>query len=335
MMKAYRIEKFDGLNGIVAASRPDLTPGVCEVVVRARARTLNYRDLLILKKLYPVAGVQGVVPLSDGAGEVVAVGEKVTRVAVGDRVAATYFPRWQDGRLDPTMAAEQFGCTRDGMLAEFVLAPEQALVKLPAHLSFEEGATLPCAGVTAWSAVTGPRPILPGETVLTIGTGGVALFALQFAKMHGAWVISLTSSSAKADLLRKAGADEVVDYTANVEWEKAVRTAAHGRGVDHVIETGAINTLPRSLASCAPDGQVALVAALGTGTLDAAALRGLVSIRRVFVGSRAAFEAMNRAISLHKMHPIIDRVFRFGDAKDAYAHFEGKKHVGKVVIGDT
>lgn len=334
-MQAYHLDKFDSIDGIVRRDSPTPRPDAGEVLVRVRARSLNYRDLLILNKRYPVPAKPGVVPFSDGAGEVVEVGEGVSRVAVGDRVAGIYFPRWIDGRMSLDMAFEQFGCTRDGMLAEFVVANGQALVKIPSHLSFEEAATLPCAGVMAWSSLTSMRPLLPGEMVLTIGTGGVALFALQFAKLFGARVIAITSTDEKAKRLKQLGVDDVVNYKAVPDWERAVRELTGGRGVDHVVETGAIDTLPRSLAAAASEGQIALVAALGIGTLNADALRALVTICRLYVGSRAGFEAMNGAITQSRLRPIIDRVFRLNDAKAAYAHFEARQHVGKVVIADA
>ena len=332
-MLAYQLDRFESLDGLIRHDREVPRPGPREAIVRIRARSLNYRDLLIVNKRYPVPGRSGVVPVSDGAGEVVAVGEGVTRVAVGDRVAATYFPRWRDGRFALEMVAEQFGCTRDGMLAEFVVADEEALVTVPAHLSYEEASTLPCAGVTAWSALTGSRPVLASDTVLTIGSGGVALFALQFATLFGARVIAVTSSESKAALLKQHGADTVVNSAQHPDWEREVRDATGGRGVDHVVETGAIDTLPRSLASCAADAHIALLAALGDGALDAKALSAPVTMRRIYVGSRAGFEAMNRAIGHHMLRPVIGRVFPFDEAKDAYAHFAAKQHVGKVVIG--
>ena len=188
-----------------------LNPGRAKSSSGVRARSLNFRDLLILQQRYAFAARPGVVPLSDGAGEVVALGSGVTSLCVGDRVAACYFPKWQAGRLEMPMALEQFGCTRDGMLAEHMIADASALVSTPEHLSFEQACTLPCAAVTAWNALVGGRPIAPGETVLTLGTGGVALFALQFAKLLGARVVALTSGMQKAERLRSLGADEVVE----------------------------------------------------------------------------------------------------------------------------
>lgn len=334
-MNAYQLNSFGSLAGLVPHDRPVPQPGPGQVLVRIHARSLNYRDLLLIHQRYPVPAREGVVPVSDGAGEVVALGEGVTALAVGDHVTSTYFPRWQDGKLNLAMGADQFGCTRDGMLADYAVAEASAWVKLPAHLSFVEACTLPCAGVTAWNALAGGRLLMPGDVVLTIGTGGVALFALQFAKLFGARVIALTSSQKKEALLRRLGADEVVSRAEHADWAAEVRRLTSGRGVDHVVETGAIDTLPLSLAVCATNAEVALVAALGNGTLDAAALRGLVTIRRVFVGSKASFEAMNRAIAQHRLRPVIDRVFPFAEAVPAYAHFEAKQHIGKVVIADA
>jgi NADPH:quinone reductase-like Zn-dependent oxidoreductase len=331
-MRAYRIGTFGDVAGITAAEEPEPEPGPGQVLVRLHARSLNRRDLLILDQRYPVGAHQGVVPVSDGAGTVQAVGDGVRAVEVGDQVTAAYFPRWRDGRFRAEFAAEQFGCTRDGMLADCVLADEAALVKIPPHLSFEEAATLPCAALTAWSALTGHRPVLPGETVLTIGTGGVALFAVQFARLMGARVAAVTSSDDKAAVLREAGAHIVVNRTARPDWENAVRTLTDG-GVDHVVETGALDTLPRSVASCAPDGQVALAAVLGPGSLDSRVLGAPVTIRRFYVGSRVALEAMIGAIEAHRLRPVIGATFPLREAREAYRQFASGGHVGKIVIG--
>jgi NADPH:quinone reductase-like Zn-dependent oxidoreductase len=333
-MKAYHLDEFGGLDGIRLHEDPTPKPRAREAVVRVRARSLNARDLLIVRKLYPLPAVQGIVPVSDGAGEVVAVGEETTRVAVGDRVAGTYFPRWRDGRIEPELGMEQWGCTRNGWLAEFVVADEQAFVKVPSHLSFEEASTLPCAALTAWSALTGPRRVLAGESVLTLGTGGVALFALQFAKLFGAKTFAITSTDKKIEVLKRVGADHVINYKQNPDWHIAIRELTGGRGIDHVVETGSLESLPKSLATCAWNAEVALVLALTGGSLDVTAMRGLITARRLFVGSRAAFEAMNRAISQHQLRPVIDRIFPLTEARTAYEYFDGKQYAGKVVIAD-
>jgi NADPH:quinone reductase-like Zn-dependent oxidoreductase len=332
--RTFQLDRFNTLEGLMRHDGDAPLPGPGQVLVRVRARSLNQRDLLIMQQRYAVPARAGVVPLSDGAGEVVALGDHVNGFVVGERVAATYFPRWRDGKLTLAMGADQFGCTRDGMLADFVLCDASALVKLPEHLSFVEACTLPCAGVTAWNALVGGRPLTPGDVVLTIGTGGVAMFAVQLAKLFGARVVALTSSADKEARLRRLGADEVVDRSRHGDWAAQVRKLTQGRGVDHVVETGAIDSLAHSLAACAPNAELALVATLGEGNLDASALRGLVTIRRLFVGSRASFEMLNRAVAQHRLRPIVDRVFPFADAPEAYAHFAMRRHVGKVVIAD-
>jgi NADPH:quinone reductase-like Zn-dependent oxidoreductase len=332
-MKAYRIEKLGDTDGLVLGERDEPTPGPNEVLVRVRAASLNRRDLMILARTYPLPSKPGVVPVSDGAGEVVAVGQSVRRVTIGDRVTGTYFVRWLDGRLTLELLA-QYGCSVDGMLAEYVRLHEDSVVHIPAHLSFEEAATLPCAAVTAWSALTGPRPVVAGETVLTLGTGAVALFAVQLAKLLGACVIAITSSENKAETLTTLGADEVVNSTATPDWDQAVLELTGRRGVDHVVETIGAATLARSITSAAFNSEIALIGSFGDwATFDGRALGGrFVTIRRTTVGSRAAFEAMNHVIAQHGLRPVIDRVFPFSQAKDAYGHLEACRHVGKVVI---
>ncbi len=335
-MQSYILESFGaGVAGLVLAERPEPIPGPGEVVIRVRARSLNFRDLRILDGLYPVPASSGVAALSDGAGEVAAVGSAVTRVSAGDRVVAAYFPQWIHGRFSLSMAAEQFGCTRDGMLAPLVAVPEAAVVRIPDNLSFEEAATLPCAGVTAWAALHGPRPLAAGESVLTLGTGGVAMAALQFAKALGATVIATTSSVAKAERVRALGADVVVNYRDRPDWSQAVREATGGRGVDHVVETGTLGTLMQSMAALATEGELALVAALDPGQIEARALfANATSLRRIYVGSRAHLEAAVELVSSVGIRPIIDRVFRFSEARDAYSYAATRQQFGKIVVVD-
>jgi NADPH:quinone reductase-like Zn-dependent oxidoreductase len=252
-----------------------------------------------------------VVAVSDGAGEVVDIGEGVTRVKLGDRVAAALFPLWIDGPFSFDVAP-QIGGSLDGMLTEYAVLSEQGLVQIPDHLSYEDAATLPCAGVTAWHALTGGRPPVPGDTVLTLGSGGVSLFAVQFAKLYGARVIATTSSDEKAKRLHALGADEVINYRTIPGWHEAVRKVTNGRGVDYVIEVGGAGTLPNSLKSVAVQGQVSWVGVLAPGEpmISLAALRGaFANLRFVAVGSRTQFAAMNRAIEANRLKPVIDRVF--------------------------
>jgi NADPH:quinone reductase-like Zn-dependent oxidoreductase len=332
-MRTYQlVEKI----GIQQVEREALEPGPHDIVVRVRAASLNKRDVFILDGTYPIRPRAGVVPLSDGAGEVTAVGDQVTRFRVGDRVAGNYFARWRSGPITPDVF-DQLGCTLDGMLTEFAVLDEQWAVKVPEHLSWEEAATLPCAGVAAWNCVVGPVPIVAGQTVLTLGTGGVSLFALQFAKALGARVIVTTSSREKAVHLKELGADVVVNYAENPEWGREVRDATGGTGVDLVVETMGPDTIEQSMRALGIHGQVMLLSARGKQKPDiqistATYSTTVVTIRRVFVGNRESFEAMNRAISARKIRPVIDRIFSFADAQNAYAYAREGKTFGKVIV---
>jgi NADPH:quinone reductase-like Zn-dependent oxidoreductase len=308
-------------------------PGLREVLVRVRANSLNAREFSVLNGTYPLPVKPDVVMCADGAGEIVAVGQGVSRTAVGDRVAATMFPRWFDGPIVPE-CAPQLGGSLDGMLAEYVVLSEDAIVHLPDHLSFEEAATLPCAAVTAWNALTGARRLLAGDTVLILGSGGVSLFALQFAKTFGARVIATSSSDNKLSRLKAAGADEVINYQRNPDWHVIVRELTRGRGVDQVIDVAG-GTLERSIQSVALDGQVNFIGRLSneSTTINMNILyRAAATVRVVFAGNRAQFIAMNRAIAANRLRPIIDRVFPFDDAIAAFRYYETRAAFGKIVI---
>ena len=231
-------------------------------------------------------------------------------------------------------APSALGGAIDGVLAEEVLFEQSGLVHVPDHLSFEEAATLPCAAVTAWNALHGGQyPVQPGQTVLVLGTGGVSVFALQFARMAGCRVIATSSSDDKLARVRELGADVTINYRAQPDWEQEVLRATNGRGVDHVVEVGGAGTLPRSIAACALGGQIALIGVLTGGQVDPATImRRSITLRGIYVGSRAMFEAMNRAISHAVLRPVIDRVFEFGEAPAAYRHLEAAGHLGKIVI---
>jgi NADPH:quinone reductase-like Zn-dependent oxidoreductase len=335
-MRTYQLQKLGDPSGIVEIDREPPVAGPHDIVVHVRAASLNKRDLFILHGTYPVPARLGVVPLSDGAGEVISVGERVTRFRPGDRVAGNYFARWKTGPIDLDVF-DQLGCTLDGMLTERAVLDEQWAVKVPDHLSWEEAATLPCAGVTAWNSVVGPVPVVAGQTVLTLGSGGVSLYALQFARALGARVIATTSSRDKATRLRELGADVVIDYAENPEWGKAVREATNGRGVDLVVETMGPDTIEQSMRAVGLHGQIMLLIARGTKKPDiqiSAQAYGatMATIRRVFVGNRASFEAMNRAIEQAQIRPIIDQVFPFSQVHDAFRYFMRGRSFGKVVI---
>jgi NADPH:quinone reductase-like Zn-dependent oxidoreductase len=332
-LKQYRMDGSGRIEGMsmVKASPPRARRH--EVVVRMRAASINYLDLKILHGSFP-ANTDGLVPLSDGAGEVVEIGEDVTRFAVSDRVASMFFPHWIAGSIPVDGRREQPGATVDGVLSEYVMFSQEALVRLPESLNFEEASTLPCAALTAWQLFTGARPVLPGETVLVQGTGGVSLFALQFAKLAGARVFATTSSSEKANRLRQLGADEVINYKETPQWGREVRDKTGDFGVDHVIEIGEADTLEQAITASAVNAQINLVGRpVDAPPIDPATLmRSIVTYRRISVGSRSDFETMNRAIDLHGLKPIIDREFDFVEARDAFEYFASRVHFGKVVI---
>lgn len=334
-MKSWHAGLGAGIDGIVLRERERPAPGPHQILVRVRAVSLNARELMILRGYYPLPVKPDVILACDGAGEVVAVGEGVTRTQAGDRVAGSIFPHWIDGPFALDYSA-QLGGSLDGMLTEFALLSEDAAVPIPAHLSFEEAATLPCAALTAWNALCGSAPLLPGQTVLTLGSGGVSLFALQLAKLFGTRVIATTSSADKAARLTALGADEVINYRTTPDWHLAVRDLTGGRGVDLVVEVGGAGTLAKSLKAVATEGQISMVGWLATeggSKIDAGAFAGtVVRIRRIAVGSRAQFIAMNRAIGLHRLKPVIDRVFPFDDAIDAFRYYDAGKYFGKIVI---
>jgi NADPH:quinone reductase-like Zn-dependent oxidoreductase len=336
-MRAYQlIAGSNSLAGLRRCERPDLKPLATQILVRIKAASLNYRDLMIARGHYmggPVAA--DTIPLSDGAGEVTAVGAAVTRFRVGERVAGTFFRQWIDGAPPRGPLVALGAPPADGVLAEYAVFDEQDAVAVPSHLSDEAAATLPCAAVTAWRALMDIGRIVPGDTVLLIGTGGVSTFALQFARVAGARVLILSSSDAKLEHARKLGAAGCINYRSTPEWEGEVLKQTGGRGVDCILEVGGAGTLSRSIASVAVGGRIALIGVL-TGPVAAGSPYGLLgkqaSVHGVFVGSRGQFERMNAAISLHRLEPVIDRVFDFDDAPAAYSHLESATHFGKVVV---
>lgn len=333
-MRSYLLDGSGGTECLVMRDEPEPQPKSHEIVVRVRAASLNRRDTMILNGTYPLPPRQGVVPLSDGAGDVVAIGDAVTRFAVGNRVIGSYFARWIDGRINAGLI-DQLGCTLDGMLAEYVVLDEQWAARLPDHLEWHEAATLSCAGVTAWNAVTSAGIPKPGQWVLVIGSGGVSLFALQFAKMLGCRVAAVTSRGEKADRLRTLGADLVISTSDMPEWGAAVRDQTGG--IDLVVETGGPATFAQSLIASTLYGHIVLLTlqdAKGGSIQIPAALyqRSLATISRLFVGNRSNLEAMLRAVSQHRLRPVIDKVFAFTEARDAYRYFQQGDVFGKVIV---
>jgi NADPH:quinone reductase-like Zn-dependent oxidoreductase len=332
-MKSYHANSGGGLASLAAREHFVPQPGPGEVLIRVRANSLNAREFSVLHGTYPLPVKPDVVMCADGAGEIVAVGPDVRRAAIGDRVAAAMFPRWIDGPI-VAESAPQIGGSLDGMLAEYVALGDDAIVHIPEHLSFEEAATLPCAAVTAWNSLTGARALRAGDTVLTLGSGGVSLFALQFAKLFGARVIATTSSDEKANRLKAVGANDVINYVTTPDWHVAVRDLTNGRGVDQVVDTGG-GTLEQSIKSVALDGLVNFIGRLSdqATAIDLNILYGAAAtVRVVFAGNRAHFTAMNRAIAVNRLRPIIDRVFQFDDALSAFRYYETGKAFGKIVI---
>lgn len=336
-MRAYHLSPGAGLASLAPREQPTPDPAPTEALVRVRAAALNYRELNVARDTYPLPLKRDLIPVSDGAGEVVAVGAEVTRVRVGDRVMAAIFPRWQDGPFDMAVSA-QLGGSLDGMLTEYAALDQDALIPVPEHLSYEQAATLPCAAVTAWHALSGGRGVQPGETVLTLGSGGVSLFALQFARLFGARVIATTGDDDKAQRLTALGAEHVLNYRGTPDWPERVRELTGGAGAEVIVEVA--GTIDQSLRAVARGGEIAFVGTLGggepLGPVDPRALwLSGATVRPLAVGSRAHFAAMARAIAAHRLEPIIDRVFDFDEAPAAYSYFQDARPLGKVVIAAT
>jgi NADPH:quinone reductase-like Zn-dependent oxidoreductase len=333
-VRAHHIEGGFGLDNLRLAERPDAAPGAGEILVRVRAVSLNYRDLLMVKGLYNPKQPLPLVPLSDAVGEVQAVGKGVTRFQTGDRVAASFFQRWTSGRPTRAKLLSALGGPLDGTLREQMVLHEDGLVAVPAHLTDEEAACLPCAGVTAWSALVEQGELRAGDTVVLLGTGGVSLIALQLVKAAGARVILTSSSDAKLERAKALGADETINYKTTPDWEKRVRELTGGEGADHVLEVGG-GTLARSVRATRVGGRVALIGNLAGLTTDvnlAPIFMQNIRLQGVLVGSRESFEAMNKAVERHALRPVVDRVFPFADARAAFAWMDGQQHFGKIVI---
>lgn len=332
-MKAYEIRSGFGLDNLSLGDRPVPQPGPGKVLVKVKAVSLNYRDLLVVDGKYNPKMPLPRIPCSDGAGEVAGVGDGVSRFQVGDRVAGTFFQGWTSGPPSEELTRPALGGGVDGMLAEYVVLDEMGVVGVPGHLSDEEAACLPCAALTAWNALFGHTPVKPGDSVLTLGTGGVSVFAVQFAVMAGARVIATSSSDEKLKRVRELGASETVNYRATPEWHEPVKAMTGGVGVDHVVEVGGAGTLGRSLRSVRMGGAISLIGVLTGGEVNPLPiLMNSVRVQGIYVGSRSMFEDMNRAVSLHKLKPVVDRVFPFDEARAAYDYLRSGSHFGKMVV---
>jgi NADPH:quinone reductase-like Zn-dependent oxidoreductase len=333
-MKAYELRQF-GIENLVPVEQPEPSPKGNEVIVKFHAWSLNYRDLMFAKGMYNPKARLPAIPFSDGSGEVVAAGVDVKKWKVGDRVCPIFTQTWLDGSLSiekrrTTLGAGDF----DGVLREYGAFDGNGLVEVPKHLSFEEAATLPCAAVTAWNALVISGKLKAGDTVLVLGTGGVSIFALQFAKMHGARVIVTSSSDQKLAKAKNLGADEIVNYTKTPDWDKEVLRLTSGIGVDHVVEVGGAGTLSKSLNSVRIEGHVAVIGVLASGgdfdprsvLMKGARLQGIL------VGSRRMFEEMNKAIDENRLKPVIDKTFAFNEVPKALRYLESGSHFGKIVV---
>lgn len=317
---------------LVDAAEPEPGPG--EVVVRVRACSLNYRDQAIVTGNYFGGRVdRDQVPLSDGAGEIVALGDGVSGLAVGDRVAGSFFMNWNDGPPNPQAGPALGAPPAPGMLQELVALPARSVVPIAQSLSFAEAACLPCAGVTAWHALMeGPRPVGPGRSVLVLGTGGVSLLALQVAKAAGATVVVTSSSDAKLERVRALGADHLINYRAAPDWGR--RAAELTGGIDHVIEVGGVGTLAQSIQAVGFNGEIALIGVLtreGDTNPHGLMMKG-ASIRGIFVGSAGMALRLNGFIDAHAIKPVVDRIFPLEQAKEAYRYQASPDLFGKVVI---
>jgi len=331
-MHAWQISSF-GIDSLEFVERPDPRPGAGEVLVSVRAVSLNFRDLMTVRGLYDPELKRPRIPCSDGAGEVVAVGEGVTAWKAGDRVAGIFMQNWQDGPLTHAKAKGALGGDIDGMLATHVVLKESGLVALPGHLSFEEAATLPCAAVTAWNALAAGGP-KPGATVLIQGTGGVSIFALQFAKLMGLRVLGVSSSDEKLAQAAKLGLDAGLNYRKDPDWERWAFEETGGEGVDMVVEVGGAGTLGRSLKAIRTGGtiaQIGVLAGVAESILIPSILHKVANIRGIYVGSRQNFVEMNRAVSLAQLRPVVEE-FSWSRVREVLHRMEDARHFGKLVV---
>jgi NADPH:quinone reductase-like Zn-dependent oxidoreductase len=333
--QAVRISGDFSIDALTTDNIPVSAPGPGQVLVAVKAVSLNYRDILMVTGKYSPNLQKPMTICSDAAGEVLAVGAGVTRFKSGDRVLSSFFQDWIDGDYDREYSKSALGGSIDGVLTTAKLFREGGLLPLPHHLSFDEGATLPCAALTAWHAMVSAAHLKSGDTVLLLGTGGVSIFGLQFAKLHGARAIITSSSNEKLERAKSLGADETINYRENSEWEKAVFKLTGGRGADNVLEVGGGETLPHSLRAVRSGGQVSVIGVLSG--IDSALnigpiLHNNLRVQGIYVGSVAMFKEMNRAIAANRLKPVIDRTFSFAQAREALHFMQSGQHFGKIVI---
>ncbi len=332
-MKVAAVKKPGGPGNLVIEDRPDPKPKAGEILVRIHASSLNYHDFVVVMGGIPTD--DGRIPMSDGAGEVVEVGEGVTKYKPGDKVLSLFFPNWQAGEIEAAGFASVPGDGADGCGAELVAAPETAFTRMPEGYSYREAATLPCAALTAWRALMVEAKVKPGDWVLTQGTGGVSIFALQFAKAAGCRVISTSSSNAKLERLKELGADHVINYKDTPDWGKAAKAITGGRGVDEVVEIGGPGTLAQSITASRPGGHISLIGVLTgvAGEVPTAALFSLnITLSGITVGSRRHQKDMIAAIEANGIKPVLDKDFPLAEIADAFAHQASQQHFGKITL---
>ncbi len=334
-MRVFQIQESFGLENLRLSERPDPSPGPGQVLLKMRSVSLNFRDLLMVRGHYNPRQPLPLIPCSDGVGEVIAVGDGVTRVSVGDRVATIFSQTWIGGPPSAEKLSGTVGGPLDGTLAEQMVLSADGVVPVPEHLTDSEAATLPCAAVTAWSALVEQGSVVAGDVVVVQGTGGVSIFALQFAQFLGARVIVTSSSDAKLERARELGAWKTINYKEDAAWGKTVRRLTDGIGADHVVEVGGAGTLEQSLRAVRVGGQISVIGVLSGVASEINIIPILmqnVRLQGILVGSREGFERMNRAIAAHGLRPVVDRVFPFDDAPDAFHHMASASHLGKICI---
>lgn len=335
-MKALVLRDAFGLDHLSIEERPEPKPGPGQVLLRMRAASLNFRDIRMLEGLYNPRQALPLVPASDGVGEVVELGEGVERVATGERVCPMFAQGWIAGGPRRERIRRTLGGPLDGTLAEYMVVDAESVVRAPGHMSDEQAACLPCAGVTAWSALVTTGSVKPGDVVLTEGTGGVSIFALQIAKLLGARVIATSSSDTKLERAKELGASEVINYKKDREWGKTARGFTVGaRGVDHVVEVGGGATLPQALKAIAPGGRISIIGVLSGVATDLSLLPILMNgirLQGVFVGHRDAFEALAQACEVNQLDPVIEHVYPLEEARDAFEHMKSSGQFGKICV---
>ncbi|MDN7874559.1 zinc-dependent alcohol dehydrogenase family protein [Burkholderia aenigmatica] len=335
-MNAWQVKPGDGVAGLRRIDAPRRAVGPTDVVVKIHSAGLNYRDLMFARGDYLGIGTDALIPVADGAGEVIETGRDVTRFKPGDRVINTYFPHWLDGPPTPQKVSGSPGAQFDGVLAEHFVSDEAALVAIPAHLNYDEAATLSCAGITAWNALFDDGGLGPGATVVLLGTGGVSIVALQLAHAAGLRTIVTSSSDAKLERARALGADATINYRTTPEWQHEVLRLTDGAGADLVVEVGGKDTLPRSVAATKMGGIVSVIGGLSSfggpelGLLSL--IGGIRQLHGIMVGSRTMLDDVVRLVDAKQIKPVVDRVFGFDEAPQAYAYLQSGQHFGKVVI---